>query len=74
MKLYSLKNKCFSNHKSLNLQTEEGVKNTIVGMPKSSSTKIDTFEKSIGGTLLNSLDFNEPSKKIKKRENIKFIL
>ena len=73
MKLYSLKNKCFSNHKSLNLQTEEGVKNTIVGMPKSSSTKIDTFEKSIGGTLLNSLDFNEPSKKIKKGENIKFI-
>jgi len=42
-------------------------------MPKSSSTKIDTFEKSIGGTLLNSLDFNEPSKKIKKGENIKFI-
>ena len=73
MKLYSLKNKCFSNHKSLNLQTEDGVKNTIVGMPKSSSTKIDTFEKSIGDTLLNSLDFNEPSKKIKKGENIKFI-
>jgi len=45
MKVYSLKNKCFSNHKSLNLQTEEGVKNMIVGMPKSSSTKIETFEK-----------------------------
>ena len=73
MKLYSLKNKCFSNHKSLNLQTEDGVKNTIVGMPKSSSTKIDTFEKSIGGTLLNSLDFNEPSKKIKNGEIINFI-
>ena len=73
MKVYSLKNKCFSNHKSLNLKTEEGVKNMIVGMSKSSSTKIETFEKSIGGTLLNSLDFNTPSKKIKKGENIKFI-
>ena len=46
----------------------------IVRMPKSSSTKIETFEKSIGGTLLNSLDFNTPSKKIKKGENIMFIL
>ena len=73
MKVYSLKNKCFSNHKSLSLQTEEEVKHMIVGMPKSSSTKIETLEKSIGGTLLNSLDFNTPSKNIRKGENIKFI-
>ena len=67
MKLYSLRNKCFSNHNSsLNLQTEEKVKNMITGMPKSTSTKIETFKKSIGGSLLNSLSFNEPSKKLKK--------
>ena len=71
MKVYSMRQKYFIKKSVALPESEKGVPaNTVQGNPK---TNIENFHKSIGGTLLNSLNFTEPTKKKSKSENIKFI-
>ena len=71
MKVYSMKQKYLMKRSAtLPKSKEEVIANTVQGNPKSN---IENFHKSVGGTLLNSLTFSEPSKKKTKGENIKFI-